>query len=204
MSLQMNLTVIEAPQLNGRLIQLRLLTRGDYSDLAATCLEPEIWRETIAKIRTSEDLSAYLETGLKQHALGQAVPFVIRLKVSGTAVGSTRLASTEHPGVLEIGWSFVAPAWHRKGINAEAKLLLLDYAFGPASCRRVLFKVSNGNERSISALTSFGAMPSLLTGLPSTTEKGASIRWFEVVAEDWMESRAALASRVARALEKAG
>ena len=140
--------LMNAPRLNGRLVDLRLLTPADYPDLAATCLDPEIWRQTIAKIRTAEDLFAYLDIGLEQHASGQAVPFVIRVKANGAAAGTTRLATTALPRTLEIGWSFVAPAWHRKGINSEAKMLLLDYAFGPAECRRVLFKVAHGNQRS--------------------------------------------------------
>jgi N-acetyltransferase len=195
--------MMDMSQLGGRLIDLRLLTRADYPDLAATCLEPEIWRETIAKMRTAEDLAAYLDAGLEQHELGHGTPFVIRLHDKGTAVGSTRLARTGHSGALEIGWTFVAPEWHRKGINAEAKLLLLDHAFGPAGCGRVLFQVSKGNQRSIAALTSFGATPSLLPGLPSATRTGAAVNWFEVLARNWPESRAVLASRVARALEEA-
>ena len=199
----MTSNMMNLSQLGGRLVDLRLLTRADYPDLAETCLEPEIWRETIARMRTADDLEAYLDAGLEQHAMGQATPFVIRLQDTGTAVGSTRLARTGHSGALEIGWTFVAPAWHRKGINAESKLLLLDHAFGPAGCGRVLFKVSKGNRRSIAALTSFGATPSLLPGLPSTIATGAPVSWFEALAENWPESRAVLASRVARALEEA-
>jgi RimJ/RimL family protein N-acetyltransferase len=194
---------MHVPELDGQLVQLRLLTRADYPDLAATCLDPEIWRQTMAKIRTADELSAYLDIGLEQHASGRATPFVIRLRADGIAVGSTRLATTDHPGALEIGWTFIAPAWHRRGINAEAKLLLLDYAFGRAGCERVLFKVSSGNERSESALASFGAMPSALAGLPSATPKGAPISWFELPAQNWPASRAVLASRVARALAEA-
>ena len=51
----------------------------------------------------------------------------------------------------------------------------------------------------VAALTSFGAAPSLTADLPSTSKTGAPISWFELLAEDWPETRAILASRVEKA-----
>ena len=37
-------------------------------------LAPELWRFTIAKIRTSDDLKSYLDSALAERAQGVAVP----------------------------------------------------------------------------------------------------------------------------------
>lgn len=187
--------------LAGELVELHLLGEADDGELARTCLDPRVWQHTIAKIRTAEELKAYLDRGRVQYAAGEAVPYAIRLRSSGCAVGSTKLARTAHPNVLEIGWTFIAPAWQRKGVNSEAKLLLLDHAFAARGCERVVFKVAAGNERSAAALQSFGARA--CEALPAVNEKWAAValRWFEITAERWPASRALLEARVTRHLE---
>lgn len=184
--------------LQGHIVELHVLSKNDYKDLAQTCVDPEIWRSTIAKIRTEAELSDYLDRGLEQLENGTAVPFVIRLAGSGTAVGSTRLALTGEKHELEIGWTFIAPAWHRRGINAEAKLLLLQYAFDEVGCRKVVFKVAEGNSRSQAALAALGAV-SRPSEQVASTPQGHAVQWFEISTEAWADTRKSLEMRVERA-----
>ena len=58
---------------------------------------------------------------------------------------------------LEIGWTWLAPAWQRTGANREAKLLMLGHAFETLGCRRVEFKTDSNNEPSRTALLGIGA-----------------------------------------------
>lgn len=67
-------------RLEGRIVELQVLSDDDYKDLAETCLDPEIWRDTIAKITSEAELRDYLDRGLRQYAAGEAMPFVIRLR----------------------------------------------------------------------------------------------------------------------------
>jgi len=192
--LRSNLETLLADQpLRGRIVELHTLTADDYEELAVTCLDPDVWRSTMAKIQTREQLRDYLGQGLKQLAEGKAVPLLIRLARDGAAAGSTRLAKTFDEDVLEIGWTFIAPALHRAGVNAEAKLLLLDYAFDVMRCRRVVFKVAAGNDRSKAALAKLGAVP-LGAAQPSAHDQ--PVDWFHIDRDDWPERRRALEQRV--------
>jgi hypothetical protein len=79
--------------LRGRIVELHVLTAVDYKELAISYLDFEVWRSTVAKISTVEQLREYLDRAMEQLVEGSAVPFLIRLVEDGTAVGSTRLAS---------------------------------------------------------------------------------------------------------------
>lgn len=184
--------------LRGQIVSLHVMTADDWRELSVTCLDPEIWRSTIAKPATADDLRRYLQLGLDAMRDGRAVPMMIRLADSGTAVGSTRLAAHPDPGAVEIGWTFIAPAWHRGGVNAEAKLLLLDHCLARGRCRRVVFKASADNLRSKAALAKLGAAPPT-SGPLTDLVAGRLVEWFEITSADWPDRRRALAARVDRA-----
>src|SRR3989304_1842880 len=61
------------------------------------------------------------------------------------------------PARLEIGWTWIAPAWQHSAVNTEAKLLMLTHAFEALGCRRVEFKTDAQNEASPAALLGIGA-----------------------------------------------
>ena len=63
-------------------------------------------------------------------AAGTELPFATIDVETGRPIGSTRFMSIvpEHRR-LEIGWTWVAPAWQRRGANQEAKYLQLRHAF---------------------------------------------------------------------------
>ena len=195
-----NLLKLLADQpLRGSIVELSTLAADDFKELAARCLDPEVWRSTIAKIRTEQELRAYLQRGLDQLASGNAVPLLMRLAKNGTAVGSTRLALSFDPDQLEIGWTFVAPEFHRRGVNVEAKLLLLRYCFTDLRCRKVVFKVAAGNERSKAALDKIGAVPLAAGDIPASVSD-PGVEWFQLSAEDWPARRRDLERRVEASL----
>ena len=181
----------------GRIVELHVLSAENYKELAASCLDPEVWRSTIAKISTVEQLQEYLDRAMEQLVEGSAVPLLIRLVEDGTAVGSTRLAISYEQDVLEIGWTFLAPAYHRRGVNAEAKLLLLQYSFDVLGCSKVIFKVASGNERSKAALTKLGAVPFVPNHVSDAVGETA-IEWFEILVANWPTHRRELETRLQR------
>jgi N-acetyltransferase len=86
------------------------------------------------------------------------VTFRTNRKASGQAIGSTRYGNinrTHHR--VEIGWTWVAPAWQRSAVNTEAKYLLLRHAFETLGCIRVELKTDSLNERSRAAILRIGA-----------------------------------------------
>lgn len=144
--------------LEGDLVRLEPLTAGHLEGLASVGLDPAIWRWMYAPITSQQEMRAWLDAALVAARSGTEVPFATVDRASGQAIGSTRLMSLalEHRRV-EIGWTWIAPAWQGSGANTEAKLLLLAYAFEQLGCRRVEFKTDSLNERSRAALLGIGA-----------------------------------------------
>ena len=151
--------MIVAPvTLEGRHVRLEPLSQAHQADLAAVGLAEDLWRWIPTPVRTPEDMSAYIAIALEEQARGVALPFALIEKADGKAIGSTRYANidrTHHR--VEIGWTWVAPAWQRTAVNTEAKYLLLRYAFETLGCIRVELKTDSLNERSRAAILRIGA-----------------------------------------------
>ena len=79
-------------------------------------------------------------------------------KRDGSIVGSTRYDGydPDEGGVVEIGWTFLAPRCWGKGINPEMKRAMLTHAF--QSVALVEFRVGDTNYRSRNALEAIGAV----------------------------------------------
>jgi N-acetyltransferase len=149
---------VEPVTLEGRLVRLEPLSLDHVAALGEVALDPVIWRWTIARPTSIEDLRAWADAALANRAAGTEMPFVTIDRASGRPIGSSRFMNIvlEHRR-LEIGWTWVAPAWQRTGANREAKLLMLGHAFDTLGCRRVEFKTDSLNEPSRTALLGIGA-----------------------------------------------
>jgi RimJ/RimL family protein N-acetyltransferase len=144
--------------LEGRHVRLEPLSPAHHGGLAAVGLDEELWRWIPTPVGTPEEMSAYTSTALEEQARGVSLPFALIEKSSGRAIGSTRYGNidrTHHR--VEIGWTWVAPAWQRTTMNTEAKYLLLRHAFETLGCIRVELKTDSLNERSRAAILRIGA-----------------------------------------------
>jgi RimJ/RimL family protein N-acetyltransferase len=151
----------------------------------------------------SSDLSvpgawpAYLE-----HALGpDFVAWATVDRASGRALGSTRFGDIEpdHDRV-EIGWTWIAPAFQRTAVNTEAKLLQLTYAFETLGAGRVALKTDGRNERSQAAIARLGALREGVlrrhTRLPDGHVRDTV--YYSILADEWPAVKARLEERLAR------
>jgi N-acetyltransferase len=155
MSTEMNVAPVT---LEGRHVRLEPLTQAHHAGLTAVGLDEKLWRWIPTPVRTPEEMSAYIATALEEHARGVSLPFALIEKSSSRAIGSTRYGNidrTHHR--VEIGWTWVAPAWQRTAANTEAKYLLLKHAFETLGCIRVELKTDSLNERSRAAILRIGA-----------------------------------------------
>ena len=86
------------------------------------------------------------------------VRFVTVARTIAQVVGSTSdlTIDCQHQRV-EIGGTWVTPAWQRSAINTEAKYLQLRHAFETLGCIRVEFKTDALNTKSRQALARIGA-----------------------------------------------
>ena len=82
----------------------------------------------------------------------------MRDKRSGDLIGSTRICSWDQVNRrLEIGHTWYAKRAQKTGINTEAKLLLLTYAFETLDVMAVEFRTHWHNQASREAITRLGA-----------------------------------------------
>ena len=161
--------------------------------------DDEIWRWTTAVIRTPADLREYMETAIRWQEAGEALPFATIDRASGRAVGSTRYAAIDRENRrLEIGWTWIAPAFQRTYVNTEAKYLMLRHAFETLGCVRVEFKTDSFNEKSRRALLRIGAQEEG-TMRNHMIMPGGRLRhsvYFSILDSEWPQVKAALEEKL--------
>ncbi len=68
---------------------------------------------------------------------GESVVFATVELRSGRVIGSTRFMNIDRVNRrVEIGSTWIAPAWQRTAVNTEAKYLMLRHAFEDWKCMR--------------------------------------------------------------------
>lgn len=186
--------------LEGERVRLEPLSRDHLEALAAVAFDPEIWRFTIARPTDRSGLEAWLEAALANARAGTEVPFATIDRASGRAIGSSRFLNIAPENRrLEIGWTWLAPAFQRTGANREVKLLQLSHAFEALGANRVEFKTDSRNERSRAALLGIGAQFEGIFRnhviMPDGPLRHSA--WYAVTVEDWPAVKARLVQLVA-------
>jgi RimJ/RimL family protein N-acetyltransferase len=191
--------IIEPVTLEGRHVRLEPLSRAHHADLTTVGLDPELWRWIPTPVRTPEEMNAYIETALQEQERRVSLPFAIIEKSGSRAIGSTRYGNidrTHHR--LEIGWTWVAPAWQRSAVNTEAKYLLLRHGFETLGCMRVELKTDSLNERSRAAILRIGAREEGIFRNHMITSTGR-IRhtvYFSIIDSEWPDVKARLQNKL--------
>jgi RimJ/RimL family protein N-acetyltransferase len=144
--------------LEGGRVRLEPLSRRHEADLAVAGTDPDIWRWMPSEHYEPGSMAHFIDAALTQAKARKAVPFATVDLASRTAIGSTRyhFIEPEHRR-LEIGVTWITPAYQRSHVNTEVKLLQLWYAFEVLRCRRVEFKADAENTRSREAILRLGA-----------------------------------------------
>jgi RimJ/RimL family protein N-acetyltransferase len=146
-------------------------------------------------------MRSLVEGALAAAQAGTEVPFATVDRASGRVIGSTRFLSIDaHHRRLEIGYTWIAPAWQRTAANTEAKLLMLRHAFDTLGALRVEFKTDSLNERSRAALAAIGATEEGTLRNHMVTDSGRRRHsvYFSVIQEEWPSVRQLLEARLTR------
>ena len=141
------------PTLETERLVIRPLGEEDREALYAVASDPGVWEQHPIHDRWRREIfDRFFDDGL---ASGGALAVVD--KRDGSIIGSTRYDKydPDEGGVVEIGWTFLAPRYWGKGINPEMKRAMLTYAF--QSVALVEFRVGDTNYRSRNALEAIGA-----------------------------------------------
>jgi RimJ/RimL family protein N-acetyltransferase len=146
--------------LEGKVVRLEPL-HAEHGPLlwdAAKHAVDEIFRWVPYCMHTEGDLQQSVNRFLKEQEHGSSVPFATVERASGRLIGSTRFMNMDLPNRrVEIGSTWIAPAWQRTSVNTEAKLLMLRHAFETWGCFRVELKTDALNQQSRAAILRLGA-----------------------------------------------
>jgi RimJ/RimL family protein N-acetyltransferase len=192
---------VEPVVLEGERVRLEPLRAEHLADLELVAFDPALWRWTIMGPQDEAGFRRWFDAALANQEAGTERPFATIHRASGRAIGSSRFLSIvpEHRR-LEIGWTWLAPAWQRSGANREAKLLMLGYAFDTLGCRRVEFKTDSNNEASRAALLGIGATFEGIfrKHIVMPNEGVRHSAWYSVIDDEWPAVRARLESGLRR------
>ena len=109
-------------------------------------------------MKTHEDFQRLVEKAFAEQERGESIVFATGERNSGRVIGSTRFMNIDRVNRrVEIGSTWIAPAWHRTAVNTEAKYLMLRHAFEVWQCIRVELKTDALNQRSRNAILRIGA-----------------------------------------------
>lgn len=152
-------TFWRTPTLRGRHVTLSPLDASHVDGLRAAAADGALWmlRYTSVPGPGDGEAEAYVGAALAQADAGQMHPFVVR-DAAGEIVGTTRFYDIDRtvPRV-KLGYTWYAARAQRTGLNTEAKLLLIGYAFDAWNCESVVLETSHENLRSQNAILRLGA-----------------------------------------------
>ena len=188
----------------GRLVQLEILSDEHTAELLAISADPVIWRYLVSQCSSPEEFRAYLTQLQGDYLAGSALPLVVRTIAGGRVAGLTRLKNISRDHRKAVVGSWFAPAEWGTGVNTEAKLLLLEYAFESLGCLRLEFHADRRNVRSQSALTKMGATEEGILRSDLITKDGhrRDTVIFGVIDRDWPGIKRLLQARLQEQLGK--
>lgn len=182
---------IEVPiTLEGSVVRLEPV-RSQHADLfwdvAKDSLE-EIFRWIPYPLQTRDDFQRLVDKAFAEQDRGESIVFATVQRVSGRTIGSTRFMNIDRVNRrVEIGSTWIAPAWQRSAVNTEAKYLMLRHAFETWKCIRVELKTDALNHRSRKAILRLGAKEegTLRRHLITWTGRVRDTVYFSILDSEW-------------------
>jgi N-acetyltransferase len=140
------------PTLENDNILLLPLQEDDFEALYAVACDPKIWEQHPNKNRWQREVFQNYFKG----AIESKGALKILDKTTGEIAGATRVyLDAAFPDSTFIGYTFIATKYWGKGINPQAKDLLITYLLQHVS--QVLFQIGANNIRSQIAIARVGA-----------------------------------------------
>ena len=153
------------------------------------------------RIKTREDFQRLVEKAFDEQERGESVVFATVERSSGLVIGSTRFMNIDRINRrVEIGSTWIAPAWQRTAVNTEAKYLMLRHAFEVWNCFRVELKTDALTQKSRNAILRIGAKEEgiLRRHVITWTGRVRDSVYFSILDTEWPEVKARLEAKLAR------
>ena len=189
--------------LEGSVVRLEPIRREHaelFWDVAKNDLD-DIFRWIPYAMKAPEDFQRLIDKALDEQRRDESVVFATVERSSGRVIGSTRFMNIDRVNRrVEIGSTWIAPAWQRTAVNTEAKYLMLRHAFEVWGCIRVELKTDALNEKSRKAILRIGAKEegTLRRHLLTWTGRVRDTVYFSILDNEWPEVKAKLEAKLAR------
>jgi N-acetyltransferase len=198
------LTIVMPVMLEGSMVRLEPIRR-DHAELfwqAAKNGLDNIFQWIPYRMKTREDFDGLVGKAFAEQERGESVVLATVERASGQVIGSTRFMNIDRANRrVEIGSTWIAPAWQRTAVNTDAKYLMLRHAFEVWQCIRVELKTDALNERSRNAILRIGAKEegTLRKHVITWTGRVRDSVYFGILDTEWPEVKAKLEERLRRA-----
>lgn len=157
------------PAWTGRIIRLEPLTLEHASGYLAAAGSPEQAEEIfrwqsppgggLAAPATVDDARCHITAALAARARGVRLPYAQIDTATGEFAGTTSFADPDPMlRTITIGHTWLGQRWWHSGANAEAKLLMMTFAFEQLNAVRVVWVTDILNVRAQAAIERLGAI----------------------------------------------
>jgi RimJ/RimL family protein N-acetyltransferase len=193
---------IDSPlTLEGSFVRLEPI-RHEHAELFWEVAKPDledIFRWIPYSMKTREDFQRLIDKAFTEQERGESIVFATVERASGRVIGSTRFMNIDRVNRrVEIGSTWIAPAWQRTAVNTEAKYLMLRHAFEAWGCVRVELKTDALNQRSRNAILRIGAKEegTLRRHVVTWTGRIRDSVYFSILDNEWPEVKTKLEARL--------
>jgi N-acetyltransferase len=187
--------------LQGSVVRLEPIRREHadlFWDVAKNDLE-DIFRWIPYAMKTRDDFEKLIDKAFVEQERGESVVFATVERSSGRTIGSTRFMNIDRVNKrVEIGSTWIAPAWQRTAVNTEAKYLMLRHAFEVWGCIRVELKTDGLNQKSRNAILRIGAKEegTLRRHLVTWTGRVRDTVYFSILDSEWVDVKMRLEAKM--------
>jgi RimJ/RimL family protein N-acetyltransferase len=197
------LNIVTPITLEGSVVRLEPIRRDhaeDFRDIAKDALD-DIFQWIPYRMKTREDFQYLVEKAFDEQKNGESIVFATVERGSRRVIGSTRFMNIDRVNRrVEIGSTWIAPAWQRTAVNTEAKYLMLRHAFEVWKCYRVELKTDALNQKSRNAILRIGAKEegTLRRHVITWTGRVRDSVYFSILDSEWPEAKTNLEAMLAR------
>jgi RimJ/RimL family protein N-acetyltransferase len=197
------LNIVMPVTLEGSVVRLEPIRREHaelFWDAAKDALD-DIFQWIPDRMKTREDFEHLVEKAFDEQERGESVVFATVERITWRVIGSTRFMNIDRINRrVEIGSTWIAPAWQRTAVNTQAKYLMLRHAFEVWECFRVELKTDALNEKSRNAILRIGAKEegTLRRHVLTWTGRVRDSVYFSILDSEWPEVKRRLEATLAR------
>jgi RimJ/RimL family protein N-acetyltransferase len=195
------LEIVTPVTLEGSVVRLEPIRREHaeiFWEIAKDALD-DIFQWIPYRMQTREDFQTLVERIFDEQNRGESVAFATVERASGQVIGSTRFMNIDRLNRrVEIGSTWIVPAWQRTAVNTEAKFIMLRQAFEVWQCIRVELKTDALNQRSRNAILRVGAKEegTLRKHVITWTGRVRDSVYFSILDTEWPEAKSALEQKL--------